>query len=272
MTNQDSERDRLLPKHRHVGICRLCKAVTDLTYEHIPPRSAGNTNGKRWQRFSLDAWLEHGAAGRPPDRGVNVVQKGAGGYVYCSNCNSLLGRKYVPEYSMWARAFARHVVDTPAEAAGYTYVEATLPRACPGAFARQVAAILLPLCGQRYAGNDPDLAAAIQGDSRLPNTRLFAMLYRGPLVRHVGASTRLTRQTAGYSTMVLAEVAFPPFALTAILDGAPEDDEFGVEITSWLAENPGDTIGVTFGTTIAEGHSPFPGDYRLLRDFTDPPA
>ena len=261
-------RPGVLPRRPVEAECRLCLQHGKLSYEHIPPRAAGNRNGERWERFDLDTWLEHGSPFEPPQHGIKIEQKGAGGHVYCRECNSLLGSKYVREYVEWATKLGQALLEHPSSR--QMWLQLKLDDVRPGAFARQVAAMLLPMCGEGHARKDPALADAIRGESRVPTTRLFVALYRGPLVRHVGVSGTLhKREDGGFQHLVSAEVAFPPFAVTAVLSGEPQNDELGVEITSWLDVPADEPYEVQLTAPVGEGRTPYPGDFRTASEFGD---
>jgi hypothetical protein len=93
-----------MPRSRRlkpVGPCSLCKLERQLTFEHIPPQAACNTDPVLAQ--NMDEWLLAGPAyareGQPQGR---QQQRGAGGHLLCGECNSLLGTTLVPEYAQWA--------------------------------------------------------------------------------------------------------------------------------------------------------------------------
>lgn len=77
------------------GPCSLCKQERQLTFEHIPPQAAGNTDPV-WAQ-NMDQWLSAGPAyARKGQPGGRQQQRGAGGHLLCGECNSLLGTTLVP--------------------------------------------------------------------------------------------------------------------------------------------------------------------------------
>ena len=86
--------------------CRLCGDEKPLTFEHVPPRVTFNDhtviekdfmsymgpNGKEWSA--------------PPDARGRQMQRGNGGQWLCRDCNSFLGREYVPHYAKLVRGLA----------------------------------------------------------------------------------------------------------------------------------------------------------------------
>ncbi len=98
-----------VPSVRHTGLCRVCGATATLTFEHIPPRSAGND-----RRARSSPSLPLLTSNQPlqfPDAGWTSPQRGVGGYVLCKPCNNLLGTRYIPEYGKLAVALREQVDD-----------------------------------------------------------------------------------------------------------------------------------------------------------------
>jgi hypothetical protein len=83
------------------GTCRLCAKDGPLTFEHIPPRSAGNSDPLKG--YSLGAAYRQAAGNR--ERYVSE-QKGAGRHSLCAACNTLCSaRRYVAEMAKWVTIF-----------------------------------------------------------------------------------------------------------------------------------------------------------------------
>jgi len=86
-------------KRTKLGICKLCKEEKELTYEHIPPRSAFNKNTKFYKLNSSEYFKNAkeyvDGSLKPKSR---KEQGGVGDFCLCVNCNSYLGSKYVRDY------------------------------------------------------------------------------------------------------------------------------------------------------------------------------
>src|SRR5690606_7381754 len=85
------------------GVCRLCKKHTELSYEHIPPKSAFNRNTK----FISVSIIEYLKNSDVDDCKLNakIQQGGVGYYCLCQQCNNFLGRYYVRSYQTMASIF-----------------------------------------------------------------------------------------------------------------------------------------------------------------------
>lgn len=131
------------------GICRVCGQFTDLTFEHIPPRSAFNCG--RVRSIDLGEWLRRDdldyAGGR-------IQQRGMGAEVLCGRCNSFLGRQYVSEYRAWAR-WGMHLLKlAPPDA---NAVVATVSGRKPLRFLKQCVAMVMCSNSPAFVGIHPAL-------------------------------------------------------------------------------------------------------------------
>lgn len=91
-----------------VGICRICGERKPLTFEHIPPRAAGNDHTVK----VYTAYREHGDGGLNADAITRSMfgdgdledlkyrqsQRGLGVETICRDCNSYLGVNYVQPF------------------------------------------------------------------------------------------------------------------------------------------------------------------------------
>lgn len=256
-----------LPQRRVRGGCRICGEVHHLTFEHIPPKSAGNNQTVR--SVPLDRWITDGAPGQFPRHGWTQQQKGTGGYVLCGRCNNFTGRHYVPDFVEFANAaialMAREGIWTlPDVAADASTIEFTAQGIRPGVLARQVLTMLLAVSGSpEVAAQRPLTRRIILEDypAALSDLRMFMTLYRGPGIRVLPTSAMFSLAVREPQTVV--EVAFPPFAFVGLLSG-PADPKFGAEISDWTELPSPMTANVLLRPPIASGHTPFPADYRSL--------
>ena len=82
------------------GICRICKESKLLSFEHIPPRVAFNKDTKYYSIPQVELLTSKDILEYKPKGKLN--QGGIGDYCLCQECNSFLGRTYVPEFSIFA--------------------------------------------------------------------------------------------------------------------------------------------------------------------------
>ncbi len=76
--------------------CRVCRRnVARLTFEHVPPRAAFNS--ERTRVYGLEHWLQRGERGEL--HGGRIEQRGAGDLTLCEDCNNKTGSWYGNERS-----------------------------------------------------------------------------------------------------------------------------------------------------------------------------
>ena len=91
---------------KHMGKCALCGEARELTYEHIPPRSA--FNNKPAQLYSGQNLISSNERMPWDVEGLNYIsrQKGAGTWSLCASCNNLTGTWYGDTYKEMAHIMA----------------------------------------------------------------------------------------------------------------------------------------------------------------------
>src|SRR5687768_10419213 len=78
------------------GICHSCGTVGPLTFEHVPPQAAFNS--ERTTVVSGERALQYVPGGAL--RG-QYQQRGAGGYTLCGRCNNNTGNWYARDFAQW---------------------------------------------------------------------------------------------------------------------------------------------------------------------------
>ena len=257
--------------------CRLCGSGGDLSFEHVPPRTAGNAD-TAWL-YGLESFLaREQPTGRPAGRAL-IQQRGSGVYSLCRACNALAGARYVPEYLEWVR-LGRHVLSrlkpslSEIDAGSDSHhVRVHLDQARVGRFLKQVVTLLLALSPGNFAAKNPELcsyardpvAVGLPGDYQL-----YLALYAGPIARYNGGAGRLYEDGhGGWASDYVLELAYPPFSYILSL----EEDRPAVEtacITNFAELGPDQRADVDLLLLVGFGHTPFPLDFRthamLARD------
>lgn len=254
-----------LPQVRHRGFCRLCCTLDEMTFEHLPPKVAGNRSTVR--SVSYATWSNHGDIRGFPSSGWTQQQKGTGGFVLCARCNNSTGRHWAGEYGRWAVAIGselqRHgpLADPPAGA--HHHLNVKMAGVYPGRFARQVLTMLLAVSGgpTTSAQNPQVQSIVLEGATRVPgHIRVFMRFYAGPHIRLLPITGAMNLKSRRIEVSV--ELAFPPFAFVGVVSGVPHKDDPGLEITDWTQLAVDDRCNVELDLPIGFGFTPFPGDYR----------
>jgi hypothetical protein len=252
-----------LPFRPCVGWCRVCREYGPLTFEHLPPKAAGNRDRRRFVSM-LDALNSADPLGSPTN-GWRQLQQGVGAYVLCANCNSRAGSLYVNEYTSWvasvshflAKGFAALQPHEPLPGSVSFWIHGR-----PGRVIRQAINMILAVSGGPFLANEyPELAELAKGgDAQLPpHVRMYLTLA-------VGSRGRLVPPTAAIdieagTCRVITEVAFSPFAWLLSVGEQPE--EHVCDVTAWTAFSLDDEADVAVqDVRLGSTASALPGDYR----------
>jgi hypothetical protein len=248
--------------------CRLCGTLDDLSFEHVPPKSAFNRD--RAEMLGLDAWLEREkSTGRPGRRGT-ISQRGSGVRTLCRTCNSRAGRLYVPEMARWMRVgrYAlrdnREAVDDADATVSTLGIGLKIKEVRPGRFVKQMVTMLLAIAPIGISDGYPSLAAYARDPdvTAFPDgMSLYLNFYLGPISRFIG-SAAVVRES-DRATYAVTELAYPPFAYALVM-GEPIDAPAlpYCDITSFAAAPIDRLANVEMFMQCGFGHTPFPLDYR----------
>jgi len=88
-------------KRTRIGHCNICGRYCQLTWDHIPPRGGIELEAVEINR--VVGVLASGLTAQQPD----ISQNGLKYRTICSNCNSLLGRKFDPAMNEFAFSIGR---------------------------------------------------------------------------------------------------------------------------------------------------------------------
>lgn len=230
--------------------CRICGAHAKLTYEHIPPREAYNSEPLR--SYKLDQWwaLEAGEPAR-----YTSEQRGAGEYALCEACNNSTGSWYVPELARLVEAGATVIRsfpeakrdteggnlgqsrgsgqgdDSTEEAGGVVSVRMKIVGSYPGRFTKEMIAMLLAINNPSFGDAHPELREFVLERERrgLPERyRLYLSIFDRDVARQVGRYTAF-RGIGGPSPHAFdaTELSYPPYTYVLTIDEQPEKERLG---------------------------------------------
>ena len=99
----------------HIGKCKLCGKEENLTFEHVPPKTAFNSFPVKMYSFDEAIQVLNGAAGRKPwdFDGLygKINQRGSGDYYLCHQCNNTTGAWYMSEYVKLSKIIHNMIID-----------------------------------------------------------------------------------------------------------------------------------------------------------------
>lgn len=168
------------------GVCRLCLEHGPLTYEHVPPRKAFNS--QRVAVYGIDRWLERDRGGL--DRHDRILQRGMGFQSLCEKCNNRTGSRYAAELVRWSRSVVPILADVDLaqldDSPGVPRARWQARDVRPLLLAKQIACMALAISGEAMPPLHPELRRFVLDPDRrgLPSQyRFFLALYAGPRSR-----------------------------------------------------------------------------------------
>ena len=234
-----------------LGPCSLCGNVTELTFEHTPPRSAFN----EWPILvaKFDEW-ESGY-------GSEYSQRGRGGAVLCGRCNHFTGGAYGAAFAAWAKqGFDRlHQVRGRPTLNFHGVIE-------PLRVLKQIATIFFATSGPAFRTRHPGLQRFVLTPEKKglsPAYQFSVFWYGGGALRQSGVAGVLNSESG--SLHVLAEFVHPPFGYVLSLSGRPTDRR-PETISDFATYDLHEAITLNRRFPVLETHWMMPGDYRTLRD------
>jgi hypothetical protein len=248
------------PENEADAACRVCGEVTDLTFEHLPPRSAGNR--QKVELLDIGAWLrreDHGTT----ERG-RISQKGAGAHTLCEECNNRAGRLYVPEFRRWIRVGNEALAELePASVDAQVdpaYVDLEIENVRPGRFMKQVVTMLLAQSIGGVAKKHVDLREYARDPQAvgLPSSyQVYLAFNAGPNARYNGGSVAMQAEGIVFAV----ELSYPPFTYILSIDEECPAIETG-NITSFADCGIDQTANVKMQLRLGFSHTPLPLDLR----------
>jgi hypothetical protein len=257
-----------LPIDRHMGCCRLCGQIGELTYEHFPPRSAYNGGRQRAYGF----WASHEAGeteiGAVPSGGWTSMQRGIGAAVLCGPCNNVrTGSRLVPVYSRFARKTVEVIAANTSVVDGRPHVPVgfriEIEDSALGAVARQALVMMMAVSGGAALTRTwPKLFDLVTSDTtgELPTELALGLrLVVGGRSRAAGPLVQISRD--GYR--VFYELSATPFSWNLSV-GAPGVHPIidGADLSGWFCWAPIERVAATIELPVGSVVTPYPGDFR----------
>lgn len=250
---------------KNKGICAICGKGRKLTFEHVPPKAAGNEEDVKI--YGIEEWLSRDLeSGDMP--GGYVQPQGTGTISICKSCNEYSGTWYVPEFAKFVhtgisifRQLTTAAIEEADSSLDWKAVDFEIKgmRALP--VVKQIIASLLALNAPEFGQKNPDLVNFVL-DRKLKGLpdryRLYLCLYAGPIARFAGLAVELNVVTK--NAVYMTELAHPPFAYLLTIDSEPSQPTG--EITVWTTRDFDEARDERLVLTLGFGHTALPGDYR----------
>ena len=249
---------------KNKGMCAICGKGGKLTFEHVPPKAAGNETDVKI--YGIEEWLGRDVeTGEMP--GGHVQPKGTGAISICKRCNEYSGQWYVPEFAKFVRTGRKlfwelkNGIEDANASLDLKVIDFQISAMRPLPVFKQIIASLLALNAAEFAQKNPELVKfVLDREIRgLPEKyRVYCCLFAGPIARFAGLSAEVNVLTQ--KAVYMTELAYPPYAYLLTLDSEPLEP-LG-EITTWGTRAFDEVRDERLVLTLGFGHTALPGDYR----------
>jgi hypothetical protein len=195
------------------GKCRICQEDKQLSFEHVPPKSAFNKH-TRYISIPQDKYTDISNPLKTPPKG-RIHQGGTGYYSFCQECNNLLGRKYVPAYEKWVKIGGTILENHPESLQLYSFTAKNIK---PLEILKQIVAMFLAMNDELFLkmySELSDFVANSQAKSLPDKYRIFLYLNNEGYMRHRSQSF-VSSPDLGFVNCT--ELAFFPFGYVLSID------------------------------------------------------
>lgn len=240
------------------GHCHLCGNWNELSYDHVPPKAAGNRNPVL--RADFVRAMEVGLDGSIEDLDAEKEQQGAGYYSLCRECNKNMGIWYVEAYARWAKqamesiAYAQHP--------RLVFFEYDIhPLRC----LKQVLSMFFSINNEKLRELYPSLADFVMDkDSQdLPtDVEIFAYLTASQTLRYMGVTGQIRKDKGLEKIITLSELSFYPFGFVLCLKDSPAPDDRLFSINYFAQYRYNDRQKIYLRLHELPVLLALPGDYR----------
>ena len=255
------------------GICHICGKKKELTFEHIPPRKANNSN--RAKAIVGDELMQHIAGNDKPwdfsNRKYKDLQKGMGLYSLCQECNNNTGTSYADEYIKFATTvgYAIHNEKIEDSSNGFTlylkgfYVLRII---------KQIFAMFASTLPELYISNRPELQKFIldknYNEVDWSKLRLSVYAMKEGINGWTGIMSFLMQKEEQFEVKCLAELDLYP--LCFVLEFDPKGECENTDITHLADGLKYDTkCDINLPLFYRSRNSLYPFDYRTKNEIED---
>lgn len=250
------------------GKCHICGKMGDLSYEHVPPRKAFNSN-KALMYYGQNI-LENDGKGFPWEIPTKIkgkqLQRGIGAYTLCQKCNNNTGAWY-------GNAFVDFIQKGYRETGNKKYIPhswgtITLNKIYPLRIIKQIMAMF-------FSVNNPYLSDAheelrefvLSKEKRGVSEKKFGFyiyIFKGEILRRLGIVVIGNIQSDPFKIRTVSEISTPPFGL--VLEFQPKDKKGLYDITFFANEFDYDQQAtISLKIPVYESNTYFPIDYRTKK-------
>ena len=254
-----------------MGKCHICQKYTELTYEHIPPYRAFNSQPAKSIEGEEMLKLITNDEKMPWEierLKYKQKQRGMGMYSLCKNCNNTTGSFYGTEYIKFANTIDMHFPEIikNCKENGTKTTGIDIKGMRPLLFAKQVLSMFCSTCPNITKKDKHIINLLLKKDLTGLNPkkyRLSMFLLNQYKIGYTGIQAQLI---AGIGSRLVATIDAYPFGFVLEID--PNDNFVNPEldITDFFNSYENKDYDMHFGLPILERNIAFPCDYRTKEE------
>lgn len=248
-----------MSKQKHLGKCALCGKTCELTFEHIPPRTAFN---KYPAKFITGDTLLKNRKKLPWDiKGLPYInlQQGTGVYSLCSSCNNNTGSWYGKSYSSIAHIAQKVFSQEITSDAQYLDIENVYPLQ----FIKQVISMF---CSVNPNIDMEELREFVLNKelSGIDESKYRIHMYftRSSMKKLAPYSVKLFTENGTIISTAISEITVPPLGFILYFNPSENATYDGFDITHFANLKYNDKAKIRFPIIELEVNGLFPTDYR----------
>ena len=236
----------------HIGKCHICGNTTKLSFEHVPPKKAFNNRPLVYTALKEMIGID-------PKNAFSkgkIVQRGAGAYTLCEQCNNNTGSWYGGSFVEWVE----QGMEILRKATGWPTLVYPF-HIYPLRVIKQIVCMFFSANNPNFQHARPELVKfALNKYDRFLNNkiRIYAFYTTSSFLRQVGVTGLLK---LGKGTSIFSEITFPPFGYIMSLDSKPHDSRL-FDISGFARYNYDTIRTINLRLPVLNVGSHLPGDYR----------
>jgi hypothetical protein len=191
-------------KREKVGECTICRQIRELTWDHIPPKVAGNIDPV----MLVSAMTA--ISGHPQEDQPLISQNGYKVRSICKECNGAIGREYDPTIGLLCAEITRYL-ESPLSLPSQASFDTLPARLLRGLFAHFLSAKLSPTTG--VVDDHIREYLADHARSLNPDWHLYYWLYPHASISVFRDFTMMVPTRTGREVAFCSVMKFPPIAI-----------------------------------------------------------
>jgi hypothetical protein len=254
-------------RKRIIGRCHICGKEDELTYEHVPPEKAFNSN-KALIYFGKDFLGSDDFPWDLSGKKYKQLQRGIGFNTLCGKCNNDTGGWYADAfvdftYKGYKNSYNKHLLSN-------NWITITFPNIYPLKVFKEIIAMFFSVNHEDLSTVHEDPRALVLSKERMGVSSdkygLYLYFLQGSVARYIGL-TGISSFPIGH-TRILSELAAPPFGY--VLEFRPKDKTGYCDLTFFAnLFNFSDKKTITLDVPIYESNTYIPADYRTKKQILD---